>query len=373
MEQRLIAIGIGNYWGLNMKAKRTRIFCFVFLMGVVLMASCSKERESGMKEGDEIRFSIVSSELETRTVYGERSSTKQPILWQSGDVIHIIAYNPNNYSGDHQYAQYRVTTGGVKRSAIEPVSDPLTWKSTQTKVVAYYLPGAVSYIDPDHGEKGFLFSRFFFTQEGTVDAWPKDYDQHTSPVQNMSFAPLFVSPTDLTSGEVELYFQPLFTAFEITLENTFSYARYVYGVRIWNNDGNPIAGDYVVNDLTQPLSGALNNFMGNYPLKYYAGIDYSGDTGGPYADQYLARVNGTDEDTANHTPGTFTFTIFCPPLDYTDMSIQVCGGDGYSSATPRWFNTQYYLTKNHQYIQFARQKKHAVEIELPDHYNYPPQ
>jgi len=328
---------------------------------ITLFVSCSKEPGHGLNEGDVIRFTVQSADMETRTMYGERTSTKQPILWTTGDQIHIVMYNPSDYSGDHQYAVYQVKAGGNKTAEIEPVGDPLTWKSTQTKVVAYYLPNFVAGIYPEMGNKGSVICRFYSTQEGTVDSWPEDYDQNTSPVQNMSHGPMYVSPTDITSGVVTLSFAPLFTSFEITLRNTFTYARYVYGVRIWNRDGSPIVGDYVIHDITQPLSGSIEETY--FASEYYAGIDYSDGTGGPYADSYLARVNGTAEGNGND--GTFTFTIFCCPFSFSNMYVQVCGGEGYSAETQTTFTYAYPLTNSGSFISFAAQKKHALEITLP--------
>lgn len=348
-----------------MKMKRLSVSFQPLLILTVLTVSCSKEQGSGLKEGDIIRFSVQSTDLETRTVYGERTSTKQPILWTTGDQLHIVTYNPSDYSGDHQYAVYQVKAGGNKTAEIEPVGDPLTWKSTQTKVVAYYLPNYVAGIYPDSGDKGFLFCRFYPEQNGTVDTWPEDYGQHTSPVQNMTHGPMAVYPTDITSGTVTLAFHPLFTAFEITLKNTFSYARYVYGVRIWNADGDPIVGDYVVRDITKPLSGTIETLMPSFPPTYYAGIDYSGGTGGPHADAYLARVNGWGEGADVDDFGTFTFTIFCCPFAFSNMYVQVCGGEGFSAGTTTTFITEYPLTRNEVPISFAAQKKHAIEITLP--------
>lgn len=345
---------------------------------ITLFVSCSKEPGHGLNEGDVIRFTVQSADMETRTMYGERTSTKQPILWTEGDRIHIVMYNPDNFSGDHQYAVYRVTDGGNKTAEIVPEGNPLTWKSTQTKVVAYYLPNIVCAFDPDYGQKGFLLCRFYSTQEGTVpdDGWPYDYSQHSSPIQNMNHCPMFVNPTSISSDVVELSFQPLFTAFEITLKNTYEYARYVYGVRIWQGDYNSIVGNYVVEDLTQPLSGSIKTYpSGDYGWlqfqpAYYAGIDYS-DEGSP-SGGYLARVNGWGEvnngEDSEEYYGTFTFTIFCCPLSLTDMYVQVCGGEGYSPGTQPTFTYAYPLTNSGSFISFEAQKKHALEITLPTNY-----
>ena len=384
----MTATGLGKESDWNMKMKRLSVSFQALLILTVLTVSCSKEQGSGLKEGDIIRFSVQSTDLETRTVYGERTSTKQPILWTTGDQLHIVMYNPSDYSGDHQYAVYQVKAGGNKTAEIEPVGDPLTWKSTQTKVVAYYLPNAVATFLPDYsgsGAKGLIQSRFFYEQKWNVTTWPDAYGQHTSPVQDMKHCPMFVSPTTVpSSGVVTLSFQPLFTAFEITLKNTFKYARYVYGVRIWNADGDPVVGDYVIRDITQPLSGGIENLI-NFPPKYFAGMDFSyrvdadDESGiGQPNNAYLARVNGWGEGSDADDYGTFTFTIFCCPLSFSNMKIQVCGGEGFWLDDSFWANpyprfmTEYPLTNDGSYIQFAAQKKHVIEIILPDHYNVSP-
>ena len=341
---------------------------------ITLFVSCSKEPGHGLNEGDVIRFTVQSADMETRTMYGERTSTKQPILWVTGDEIHIVMYNPDNYAGDHQYAKYKVKAGGSSSAEIELCDgyEALTYKSSQTKVVAYYLPGPV--VGFDHaspsswgGSKGFLFYRFYPDQSGTVEEWPEDYDQHSSPVQNMDYAPLVVTPTNVTSAVVTLSFEPLFTAFEITVKNTYWYARYVYGLRIWSNDYDGIVGDYVVRDITDPFSGSLATYFSAFPPTYYAGMDYSFD--GEYNNAWLARVNGQYEYNEGwqyvDDCGTFTFTIFCPPLTYSNMSIQICGGELGNNEGNNEFITTYPLTMGSQPIQFAAKKKHVIEIELP--------
>ena len=100
--------------------KKTLLFA-AFAAALIFSVSCNKEARNDVPEQPALRtvtFNAISPE--TKTVFGDKSGTKYPVLWQEGDKI--------NYSfnfGDIPTTALAVTPSAVNKvSAAEPPYRP---------------------------------------------------------------------------------------------------------------------------------------------------------------------------------------------------------------------------------------------------------
>lgn len=87
---------------------KTYRFYVMTLALTFLFAGCSEDeltKGSGAQVGDEVQFGLSLSNLDTRTVYGDETSTGFPIYWVNGDKVRVAS--PQCLSGRNT-AEYEI-------------------------------------------------------------------------------------------------------------------------------------------------------------------------------------------------------------------------------------------------------------------------
>ena len=81
-----------------------------------LFAGCSEDeltKGPGAQVGDEVQFGLSLSNLDTRTVYGDETSTGFPIYWVNGDKVRVAS--PQCLSGRNS-AEYQIAVDGEEQN-----------------------------------------------------------------------------------------------------------------------------------------------------------------------------------------------------------------------------------------------------------------
>lgn len=95
---------------------KTYRFYIMTLALTFLFAGCSEDeltKGSGAKVGDEVQFGLSLSNLDTRTIYGDETSTGFPIYWVNGDKVRVAS--PQCLSGRNT-AEYAIAVDGEKQN-----------------------------------------------------------------------------------------------------------------------------------------------------------------------------------------------------------------------------------------------------------------
>lgn len=95
---------------------KTYRFYIMTLALSFLFAGCSEDeltKGSGAKVGDEVQFGLSLSNLDTRTVYGDETSTGFPIYWVNGDKVRVAS--PQCLSGRNS-AEYEIAVANPNQN-----------------------------------------------------------------------------------------------------------------------------------------------------------------------------------------------------------------------------------------------------------------
>lgn len=95
---------------------KTYRFYIMTLALTFLFAGCSEDeltKGPGAQVGDDVQFGLSLSNLDTRTVYGEESSTGFPIYWVNGDKVRVAS--PQCLSGRNS-AEYQIAVDGATQN-----------------------------------------------------------------------------------------------------------------------------------------------------------------------------------------------------------------------------------------------------------------
>lgn len=186
-------------------------------------------------------------------------------------------------------------------------------------------------------------------------------------VPNMYYAHMFaeqeIQPTSLDDLDVTLVFNPLFTSFEVTLNNPLNKDIGLLGVLLIDGE-QYTTGNMIISDLTNPYSYSVGN-----NAKYATGF---------YIYQFDEFYSDTVENPGHFIEyktikipanGTFTLTLFCLPKTYKKLKLEVYYdivrvqspyGDTYAS------DTLPLASSSGQYFTFDAFKKHVLHIDIPE-------
>lgn len=95
---------------------KTYRFYIMTLALSFLFAGCSEDeltKGPGAQVGDEVQFGLSLSNLDTRTVYGDETSTGFPIYWVNGDKVRVAS--PQCLSGRNS-AEYQIAVDGATQN-----------------------------------------------------------------------------------------------------------------------------------------------------------------------------------------------------------------------------------------------------------------
>ena len=95
---------------------KTYRFYIMTLALTFLFAGCSEDeltKGPGAKVGDDVQFGLSLSNLDTRTVYGDETSTGFPIYWVNGDKVRVAS--PQCLSGRNS-AEYQIAVASTTQN-----------------------------------------------------------------------------------------------------------------------------------------------------------------------------------------------------------------------------------------------------------------
>ena len=218
----------------------------IYYLGIALAAclsSCSDDSlDNGktvvnpVQTGDEIIFGSSLSDntdMESRTVYGDRTTTGVPVYWSSDekkpDTIAIYCMQ-SSQPADH-LVKYIVRPSKSNQAVaasvdkLDPNAAGLQWgdRSTPHRFYAFYPAGAVKGTDEEN-ETGKITANIPVTQQ--VQEWRKGtFEGKTCyfGLPNMDYAYMYaynaVTPSQVEDGSlIDLHFKNLVTVLDITIQ-----------------------------------------------------------------------------------------------------------------------------------------------------------
>lgn len=325
-----IMSGMNKYW---------KIYVLLSVCTGLLLAGCQKEK--GQDDTGVVKFTASVGEMETRTIYGNVSGTKQYIDWVEDDEMTVLMFNKDNSSQSSTKA-YKVVSSersaDVDRATVGPVNsgDDLLWSSvsgTKTTFYAMYPAGTLS----TSSMSGTIPS----DQTGDL-TWDNTVGTH-----NMTYAYMFAKNTvDTKASEVPLVFNPKFSAFKFTVTNPGGTPIKLYSFTLKNigegEDAKAVCGSFTLNTEDESINSPTASSSNQSVSVSFTGLN----------DGYLTVP----------AAGSATFTLFTLPVQLTDMVITLVFNIGGSTVT-RSLN----LKNSGGFITFPACQQHVVTgISLPD-------
>lgn len=310
---------------------------------LMLVSSCSQEKDY---TGTEVQFLAGMDGVDTRTQYvtGGESNNRQYIDWVTGDEFKVLM------SATSASAKYTIGTHGrvdsnpthVDRSTNVSLSSgetALTWGSANTYFYAVYPASAVN---------SFTSSIMTGTVPSTVSVPAADVtttgsgsSSVTTIAPAVSSAYFFAKTSSVAprADAVNLLFDPGFTAYQFTLQNTSSSAVSISSVTLKSDGHNALSG---------PFTLTWSSWARNNP-----GSSVTPDS--PVASTSESIVlNFPSAISVPANGGQIVFTFIGLPVSQNDLSLTV---NGLSLKLESSANT---------YIIFAACKLHKVAaIALP--------
>lgn len=202
---------------------KTYRFYIMTLALTFLFAGCSEDeltKGSGAKVGDEVQFGLSLSNLDTRTVYGDETSTGFPIYWVNGDKVRVAS--PQCLSGRNT-AEYEIAvqsaTQNYATSMTKTGDAGVQWGDTKTADFYSIYPSSASTKLEVSGEGVTTTLHVDATQfASTTDKGSSYYAQ---PAE-MGNVVMYAKTAGAESGKpVELHYTPFSTVleFEINASN----------------------------------------------------------------------------------------------------------------------------------------------------------
>ena len=250
-----------------------------YYLGIALAAclsSCSDDSlDNGkavvnpVQTGDEIIFGSSLSEntdMESRTVYGDRTTTGVPVYWSSDeekpDTIAIYCMQ-SSQPADH-LVKYIVTPSESNQAVaasvdkLDPNAAGLQWgdRSTPHRFYAFYPAGAVKGTD-DEDATGQITANIPVTQQvqewRTVEAGASESLEGKKTyfgLPNMDYAYMYayneVTPEDMEGSTVNLKFKNLVTVLDITVQGPQSGTATITNINVDAVEGSQpiLTGDF---------------------------------------------------------------------------------------------------------------------------------
>ena len=334
--------------------------------GTLFLAGCQK---TGLADGTgsngSIRFSATASSVGTKTAYGdydnETNPTWQVVNWVTGDKLRIYSDKAVHRYADINYADYEIVgeptvSGHESKATIEGTSldnetvpggldngadmrNGLIWGDEPDTYTFYgiypstacasgtsgTLNGSIA-ADQGTGDLEVNMPKYgFLTAAQQITLKAADFDSNNA-----------VTPLKDGGPNVEMRFEPAFTAIEVTLKST--QANTVLTGASLVSSSTALAGDFTV-AYTAGTSG------------FTKAIDCKSATGKSVSISGLTATIGPD--------APYTFTLFALPQDLKDLELvfDIQGAQSRHLA----------LKKNDQYLTFAACKKHRIYgLQMPD-------
>lgn len=231
---------------------KTYRFYIMTLALTFLFAGCSEDeltKGPGAQVGDEVQFGLSLSKLDTRTVYGDETSTGFPIYWVNGDKVRVAS--PQCLSGRNS-AEYQIavasTTQNYATSMTKTGDAGVQWGDADKADFYSIYPSSASTSLEVSGEGVTTTLHVDATQfASTTDNGTSYYAQ---PAE-MGNVVMYAKTSGVESGKtVELHYTPFSTVLEFEINASTEEAAgkqttiTIQSLTLTAPTGTTIAGDF---------------------------------------------------------------------------------------------------------------------------------
>lgn len=202
---------------------KTYRFYIMTLALSLFVAGCSEDeltKGSGAKVGDDVQFGLSLSNLDTRTVYGEETSTGFPIYWVNGDKVRVAS--PQCLSGRNT-AEYEIavddTTQNYATSMTKTGDAGVQWGNSETADFYSIYPSSASTSLEVSGEGVTTTLHVDATQFASMSTKKNGTSEYfyAQPAE-MGNVVMYAKTAGVTSGStVELHYTPFSTVLEFEI------------------------------------------------------------------------------------------------------------------------------------------------------------
>ena len=238
---------------------KTYRFYIMTLALSFLFAGCSEDeliKGSGAKVGDDVQFGLSLSNLDTRTVYGEETSTGFPIYWVNGDKVRVAS--PQCLSGRNT-AEYEIAvqsaTQNYATSMTKTGDAGVQWGDTKTADFYSIYPSSAS--TKLEVKDGNVETTLHVDATQFASTTENETSYYAQPAE-MGNVVMYAKTAGVTSGNtVELHYTPFSTVleFEINASDEVVAGKQtkitIQSLTLTAPTGTTIAGDF---DFTFPAS-----------------------------------------------------------------------------------------------------------------------
>ena len=235
---------------------KTYRFYIMTLALTFLFAGCSEDeltKGSGAKVGDDVQFGLSLSNLDTRTVYGDETSTGFPIYWVNGDKVRVAS--PQCLSGRNT-AEYQIAVTNPNQNFATSMTKTgdygVQWGDAATADFYSIYPSSASTKLEVNGEGVTTTLHVDPTQfASTTDNGTSYYAQPAEMGNVVMYA--VTKGVSNTAEAVELRYKPFSTVieFEITAPDTYTGSQKseitIQSLSLIAPTNTTIAGDFTFN------------------------------------------------------------------------------------------------------------------------------
>lgn len=250
---------------------KTYRFYIMTLALTFLFAGCSEDeltKGSGAKVGDDVQFGLSLSNLDTRTVYGDETSSGFPIYWVNGDKVRVAS--PQCLSGRNS-AEYKIAVNGTTQNYATSMTKTgdygVQWGDAATADFYSIYPSSASTELKVSGTGVTTKLHVDATQFASTTKYETSYYAQPAEMGNVV---MYAKKAGVTSGStVELHYTPFSTVleFEINASNEVVAGKQkeitIQSLTLTAPTGTTIAGDFGFNfdgpSITPPEKGGSNS------------------------------------------------------------------------------------------------------------------
>ena len=240
-----------------------------------LFAGCSEDeltKRPSAKVGDEVQFGLSLSNLDTRTVYGEETSTGFPIYWVNGDKVRVAS--PQCLSGRNS-AEYQIAVDGATQNYATSMTKTgdagVQWGNAATADFYSIYPSSASTELKVSGEGVTTELHVDATQFASTSTKKNGTSEYfyAQPAE-MGNVVMYAKKAGVTSGTtVELHYTPFSTVLEFEINAPSEPVAdkqteiTIQSLTLTAPKGTTIAGDFGFNfdgpSITPPEKGGSNS------------------------------------------------------------------------------------------------------------------
>ena len=232
---------------------KTYRFYIMTLALTFLFAGCSEDeltKGPGAQVGDEVQFGLSLSNLDTRTVYGDETSTGFPIYWVNGDKVRVAS--PQCLSGRNS-AEYQIAVDGATQNYASSMTKTgdygVQWGNAEkADFYSIYPSSASTSLEVSGNNTVTTTLHVDATQFAKITS--KDTSYFAQPAE-MGNVVMYAKAAGVTSGKtVELHYTPFSTVLEFEINAPSSYTAgeqkeiTVQSLTLTAPTGTTIAGDF---------------------------------------------------------------------------------------------------------------------------------